>query len=270
MAKIIAFHSFRGGTGKSNITANVAAALAQKGHRVGVVDTDIQSPGIHILFGLGAEHAPIGKTLNHYLWGEATINDIAYPMHDLADQARGFLRRSKLWLIPSSIHSPDISRILQEGYNVSTLNQGFHSLMVSLNLDYLLIDTHPGINEETLLSIAIAFGFMIIMRPDQQDFQGTAVTVDIAQQLEVPHIRLVVNKALMRMDAASLQVQLEKTYRVPVAAILPLTEEVAFNASHNLFSCLYPEQLWSQGIQKIAKAILEFGETHPKTGKIEP
>lgn len=53
MAKIISIHSFRGGTGKSNITANIAALLATEGQRVGVIDTDIQSPGIHALFGLG-------------------------------------------------------------------------------------------------------------------------------------------------------------------------------------------------------------------------
>src|SRR5262245_53203 len=52
MAKIIAIHSFRGGTGKSNTTANIAALLAADGRRVGVIDTDIQSPGIHVLFGL--------------------------------------------------------------------------------------------------------------------------------------------------------------------------------------------------------------------------
>ena len=52
MSKIIAVHSYRGGTGKSNTTANLAAIYAQQGLRVGVVDTDIQSPGIHILFGL--------------------------------------------------------------------------------------------------------------------------------------------------------------------------------------------------------------------------
>jgi len=41
MAKIISIHSFRGGTGKSNTSANVAALLATEGRRVGVVDTDI-------------------------------------------------------------------------------------------------------------------------------------------------------------------------------------------------------------------------------------
>jgi septum site-determining protein MinD len=46
MSKIISVHSFRGGTGKSNTTANIAALLAMDGARVGVVDTDIAiSPG---------------------------------------------------------------------------------------------------------------------------------------------------------------------------------------------------------------------------------
>ena len=48
MSKIISIHSFRGGTGKSNTCANVTTLLAAQGMRVGVVDTDIQSPGIHV------------------------------------------------------------------------------------------------------------------------------------------------------------------------------------------------------------------------------
>ena len=52
MSTIISVHSFRGGTGKSNTTANISALLAVDGARVGVVDTDIQSPGIHVLFNL--------------------------------------------------------------------------------------------------------------------------------------------------------------------------------------------------------------------------
>ncbi|MCB0177975.1 MAG: P-loop NTPase, partial [Anaerolineae bacterium] len=41
MSKIISIHSFRGGTGKSNTTANISAILAGQGLRVGVIDTDI-------------------------------------------------------------------------------------------------------------------------------------------------------------------------------------------------------------------------------------
>ena len=44
MAKVISLHSFRGGTGKSNITANLAVALAAAGQRVGIVDTSSRLP----------------------------------------------------------------------------------------------------------------------------------------------------------------------------------------------------------------------------------
>ncbi|MFX1564015.1 MAG: P-loop NTPase, partial [Promethearchaeota archaeon] len=49
MGKIVTLHSFRGGTGKSNLTANLAMYAAMKGRNVCVIDTDIQSPGIHVL-----------------------------------------------------------------------------------------------------------------------------------------------------------------------------------------------------------------------------
>lgn len=75
MAKIISVHSFRGGTGKSNLTANLAVSVARAGKRVGVVDTDIQSPGIHVLFGLAEEK--LKYSLNDYLWGQCSIEQTA-------------------------------------------------------------------------------------------------------------------------------------------------------------------------------------------------
>ena len=109
---------------------------------------------------------------------------------------RAYLQGAKMWLIPSSIRTGEIARVVREGYDVGLLNEGFHTIIEELELDYLFIDTHPGINEETLLSIAISNGLVIILRPDNQDFQGTAVTIDVAQRLEVPKLRLVVNMAL--------------------------------------------------------------------------
>ena len=47
MPAIVSIHSYRGGTGKSNVTANLAVSVAMSGKRVGIVDTDIQSPGVH-------------------------------------------------------------------------------------------------------------------------------------------------------------------------------------------------------------------------------
>ena len=172
MPTIISVHSFRGGTGKSNTTANVAALLAGEGRNVGVVDTDIQSPGLHVLFGLDEEK--IVHSLNDYLWGKC---DIAQTAHD-ATPHLGSDNNGKLFLIPSSIRAGEIARVLREGYDVSLLNDGFQDLIRELKLDVLIIDTHPGLNEETLLSIAISNVLAIILRPDQQDYQGTSVTVE--------------------------------------------------------------------------------------------
>ena len=63
--------------------------------------------------------------------------------------------KGQVYLIPSSIKAGEIARVLREGYDVGLLNDGFHNLIEELDLDILMIDTHPGLNEETLLSIAI-------------------------------------------------------------------------------------------------------------------
>ncbi len=257
MGKIVSIHSFRGGTGKSNLTANLATQLALRGKRVGIVDTDIQSPGIHVLFGY--DETRVTTTLNDYLWGKSAIEDAAYPMHETVanDPGRAYLKQCKIWLIPSSIRTGEIARVMREGYDVGLLNDGFHRLLETLQLDYLFIDTHPGLNEETLLSIAISNALIIILRPDQQDFQGTAVTVDVARKLEVPQLRLVVNKALTRYDFNDIKKSVENTYHVPVAGVLPLSEDLVSNASINIFSALNPDHPWSKILVQIVDDIVQ-------------
>lgn len=253
MSKIVSIHSFRGGTGKSNISANVSAQLAARGKRVGVIDTDIQSPGIHVLFGMDEEM--IQRSLNDYLWGRCEIQDTAYDVTGRFQTGQITIKPGNLYLIPSSLRAGEIARVLREGYDVGMLNEGFQALIDKLNLDYLVIDTHPGLNEETLLSIAISDILIIIMRPDQQDFQGTAVTVDVARKLDVPALYLVINKALSSYDFDDLREQAQRTYNSEVVAIIPLSEDVARMQSSDIFSLRYPDHPVSQAIQKIVTAI---------------
>jgi MinD-like ATPase involved in chromosome partitioning or flagellar assembly len=257
MARIVSIHSFRGGTGKSNVTANVASQFAQMGKRVGVIDTDIQSPGIHVLFGMDEEH--IDKALNDYLWGRCAIEETAYDVGAKLGDGEVVVMGGGIYLIPSSIRAGEIARVLREGYDVGMLNDGFRALIEKLNLDYLFIDTHPGLNEETLLSVAISDVLIIILRPDQQDFQGTAVTVDVSRKLEVPNLYLVINKALTSYDFVDLQKRIEDIYDAPVAAILPLSEDVARMQSADLFSLRYPDHPFSDGIRNIVAAVEAAG-----------
>jgi MinD-like ATPase involved in chromosome partitioning or flagellar assembly len=249
VAKIVSIHSFRGGTGKSNLTANLAAQVALAGNRVAVVDTDIQSPGIHMPFALAEER--IEFALNHFIWGECEIEKAAYDVSNMLPRPGG-----PLHLVPSSMKISDIGRILKEGYDVRLLNDGFQALIEKLSLDYLFVDTHPGVNEETLLSIAISDTLVLILRPDQQDFQGTAVTVELARKLDVPNMMLVINKALPSMNFAELRTKAEEIYHVPVAAVLPLTPELVQLASSGLLSILFPELEASREMKKVADRIL--------------
>jgi len=235
VAKIISIHSFRGGTGKSNMAANVATLLAAGGQRIGVVDTDIQSPGIHVLFGMSQE--TMSRSLNDYLWGRCEIGAAAYDVTSSLDEGL----TGRVFLIPSSSNASDIARVMQDGYDVGLLNQGIRELIRELELDALIIDTHPGLNEETLLSIAICEALAIVMRPDQQDYEGTSVAVSVARKLRVPRMVLVVNNTPSAFDFAEVKERVEKAYECEVAAVLPHSDELMVLSSQGIFALHYPD-----------------------------
>lgn len=250
MSKIISIHSFRGGTGKSNTSANLSALMAADGLRVCVVDTDIQSPGIHVLLGLQEEDMKL--TLNDYLWGRCDIKDAAYDV--TANVGEGI--KGKLFLVPSSIKVSDIARILREHYDVGLLNDGFQRLIEALNLDVLVVDTHPGLNDETLLSIAISDSLAIIMRPDQQDFQGTSVTVEVARKLDVPRMVLIVNKTPTIFDMDQVRRRVEQTYNCEVAAVLPHSDEMMALASEGVFVVKFPKHTIANQLREVARSLV--------------
>ncbi|MHA7776840.1 MinD/ParA family ATP-binding protein [Roseibium sp. M-1] len=256
MTKIISTHSYRGGTGKSNVTANLASALAMRGHRVGIVDTDIQSPGIHTLFKVDLH--TVTHTLNNFLWGHCGVTDCALDVTANVVDTGGTSvvpEGGKVFLVPSSIKTGEIARILKEKYDVEDLNRGFVGLCEGLELDYLLIDTHPGVNEETLLSIAISDTLLLILRPDIQDYQGTAVTLELARKLEVPQLFLIVNKALETFDFTELAQRIFSNYRTPVAAVLPLSTDLIQIGSTGLIRTLYPDHQFTRAVETIVDSI---------------
>jgi septum site-determining protein MinD len=248
MSRIIAIHSFRGGTGKSNTTANVATLLAAGGRRIGVVDTDIQSPGIHVLFGV--DQATLSHSLNDYLWGRCRIEQAAHDVTPSADLG------GRVFLIPSSIKPTDIARVMHDGYDVGLLNEGFRELIKGLALDALLIDTHPGLNEETLLSIAMSNALAIIMRPDQQDYEGTSVTVSVARKLRVPRMVLVVNKTPQVFDFGEVENHVEQTYGCEVAAVLPHADEMMVLSSAGIFALHYPDHAVTGLYRQVATRLM--------------
>ena len=147
--------------------------------------------------------------------------------------------------------------MLRDGYDINLLGEGFRQLAADLNLDILLVDTHPGLNEETLLSIALSHAFLVVMRPDYQDYQGTALTVDVARELEVPNMTILVNKAPPSMDPDRIRQTVADAYHCPVAAVLPHSDEFMTLASQGLFVVRYPQHPITRQLEQVARLLLE-------------
>ncbi len=106
MTKIILVHSFRHGVGRSNILANLAFLLATTGQRVGIIDTDTESPAAHLFFGLTDKD--INYSFNDYLLGNCNIEQAA---HTISSTTK---TKGQIFLIPGrvSISSTSSFRVL--------------------------------------------------------------------------------------------------------------------------------------------------------------
>jgi septum site-determining protein MinD len=151
----------------------------------------------------------------------------------------------------------EITRILREGYDAQRLTSGLRELVEQLRLDVLLIDTHPGLNEETLLSLVISDALVLVMRPDRQDYEGTGITARVARELEVPRILIVVNKTPDAFDHVEVKRRVESTYGCVVAAVLPHSEDLMRLASEGVFAIRHPDHPLTGLYRTIADQVMD-------------
>ena len=97
---------------------------------------------------------------------------------------------------------------------------------------------------------------LIVLRPDQQDFQGTSVTVEVARKLKVRNLFIAVNNVLSNYDPGQIRDKVESVFGCPVAAVLPHSEGLVELGSADLFVKVRPEERWSRGIKEIADIVM--------------
>lgn len=214
-----------------------------------MIDADIQSPGIHVLLGMAGDE--VRASLNDFLWHDRPIREVAVDVTE-----RNGLTAGRLFLIPSSMEPGEITRVLREGYDAQRLTTGFRDVVVHLSLDVLFIDTHPGLNEETLLSLVISDALLIIMRPDHQDFEGTGITARVAKELEVPRISIVVNKTPPSFDAEAVRERVAAAYGCEVAAVLLHSDDLMELGSEGIFVLRHPDHPMSDAYRRLADRVL--------------
>lgn len=243
MSKVIPVHSFRRGTGKSTLAVNLATLIAGQGQRVGIVDTNIQSPSVHTMVNL--DESQITNRLNDFLLGRC---DISQAIYDVTSRISTTIP-GRVFAIPASADPAEAAYLYRTGYNVDTLHDGLRQIRKGLELDILLIDMQAGLNEETMPVIALAHTLIVVLSHDQRDYQGTSVIVEVARKLGVPRIALAVNEMPTIFDPANVRDQMRQTYQCEVAAVLPYADEMAALAGTDIFCLHYPDHPVTKAIQ---------------------
>ncbi|MDX1662149.1 MAG: MinD/ParA family protein [Candidatus Promineifilaceae bacterium] len=249
--KLCAVHSFRRGTGKTTIAANVATLLAVDSLRVALVDINFGAPALHLFFGLtGGE---LRFTLNDYLWGNCDIEDSAY---DISRRLRvGTDLAGSLYLVPASPRYTEVRRMLRGGYFIELIGDSFQELSEKLDLDVLMVDTPTGLNEETLFAISRADVLTVVLRPDQQDYLGTGVILEVAERLDLPRSLVVLNEVPDLLDRGTMRERTEDSLQHAVTAVLPHADEMLGLASSALFALHYPEHPITLSLKDLAAEI---------------
>ena len=180
MTKCIAFHSYKGGTGKSTISSNLSATLATKGFTAVLLDLDVYAPSLQDYFQWQPK-----KSINDYLFENATTDDI---IHDLTGVLSKFTSNSgekpdpkgKLLVAFSSTSKDEIYKldgaVRQEGSKIQLLRKFLmlrEEIVSKYNADFIIIDTSPGIRYWSINSLAIADTIFLSLKLDGIDLKGT-------------------------------------------------------------------------------------------------
>jgi MinD-like ATPase involved in chromosome partitioning or flagellar assembly len=223
--------------------------MAADGLRVGVMDTDFQTPGVFHLFGI--QESDFTHTLNDYVWGRCALSKTVYDLKPRYPDLKG-----ALYLIPASPKQVDVARINREKMDIAQLNDGLYQACDDLELDVLLVDTHSGLGDEPLLMLAICDCVLIVMRPDVRDIQGTAVVVEVARKLDAPRFILSVNQTPHYFDFADVKAQMEKTYRCEVGVVMPYSDEMMGLGGSSVFARRYPSHTITLALRHLMNRLL--------------
>ncbi|MFH1194299.1 MAG: P-loop NTPase [bacterium] len=190
---IIAFTSGKGGTGKSFVSLNLAAALARVNKKVLIVDMDANLSSINVMMNISAK-----ETIYHFFMNKCLLNEIIikYDTH--------------LHLIPG-----DSGKIDHPVLTSDKLNYFFEQLkFVSKNYDYIFIDSGAGAGDEVLSILSFVNSPVIVTNPEPTAIMDAYVIIKLLlNDFNRNQIHVIINRAKSMMEGKSAFENLNKAVR---------------------------------------------------------
>jgi flagellar biosynthesis protein FlhG len=190
LGKVLAVTSGKGGVGKTFVSANLAAALAKRGHKVLVLDADLGLANLDVVLNLYPK-----ITLHDVFTGKAKLEDAILPAPG------GF----SVLLAGSGM--VEYSRLTSEVRNE------FLRVMNSLvpNYDVVILDTGAGISDVVLFAVSLASEVLMVATPEPTSLTDAYATIKVlVGQQQRQTIRVIINQATRPGSGAAITNQLQQ------------------------------------------------------------
>ena len=178
MPQCIAFHSYKGGTGKTTIACNLAALLSIKGYNVSLLDLDVYAPSLHSYF----EYTP-DKWINDLLFENSDLHDIMVDMTPVLTKYAANGSNKKFGKLLVGFSNPQKEEVYKLEGSIKTANANIQLLRRFVQLredlisdyesDYVILDTSPGIRYWSINSLAVADVLFLTLKYGDLDIEGT-------------------------------------------------------------------------------------------------
>jgi ATP-binding protein involved in chromosome partitioning len=226
IAHVVVVASGKGGVGKSMVSANLAAALADAGHRVGALDADVHGPSLALM--LGAARAPL-----------RVDDDGVHPAPGAAGTR--VMSMDLLLATPDAAvrwHEPAAGGFIWQSTLETGVLREFLADVAWGSLDYLVIDLPPGTDKiARLLSLVPApAALLLVCTPSQAAGSVVARSVTHARACGIDTVALVSNMdgftcagcgTVTRLYQGGGAAALAQRYGVPVWGDVPFEPALA-------------------------------------------
>src|ERR1700746_1038905 len=171
VSNIIAVGSGKGGVGKTTLAVNLAVALSQLGHKVGLLDGDVYGPNVPLMLGTNTQPRATGQ--------ERIEPVLACGLKVISV---GFLNPGDK---PIIWRGPMLHQIIRQFLNSVDWGQ----------LDYLVIDLPPGTGDVALSLIQTVplTGAVVVSTPSDVSLQDGRKAIEMFRQMKVDLIGVVEN-----------------------------------------------------------------------------